>query len=601
MSYKKTLCNLTTLKLYNTTKTLKMILFKLFDLDFKYRKIIHYVLIAFVIFLQFVIIIVWYNEKQSNNLVVQNLQDMKYSDEIIKNVNNSNHLFAKSQNLFNNYINDNDGDALEKYKMTLAEMHKSLNKLALKTNSDSDFLKQGILEKEMLENDMMDLNLCIDSIINNEIIIPNNEDVSKIFSFNKFEFKNVLDSIKIDSYLKVDSIAKKGLFSRIGNALSGKLEIQKEQLNTTVIMKYKDKVTSGSIKDQIENVFTTTNKYYQNQFDHLKKRFSKFRNKDLELIEGNNELLTLSSKILPGYEKLANDLRDNTHEKFILQYQSNERVRNYTIIILIVLMLVISFVLLSFTYMAFEYERRLRSAQDKITENLNFKERIIGMISHEIRSPLTIMLIYIKSVATLIKDPEIKDTFKSIEFTTNSLLLLANQILEYSKDKANILRFKNKSFNLAQELDQIFSSMKSLVETKGNKMEVVFNLDSKYEVYSDAAKIHQVFYNIIGNANKFTKDGLICISIDQEIRSNYELNLKVKIEDNGIGISPDDLKNIFDSYYQGTVSEKVNNLGVGLGLNLCREIIDLFAGKIDVQSEVGKGTIISFNLILPYE
>jgi signal transduction histidine kinase len=140
--------------------------------------------------------------------------------------------------------------------------------------------------------------------------------------------------------------------------------------------------------------------------------------------------------------------------------------------------------------------------------------------------------------------------------------------------------------------------MASLLETKGNKIELKTNLNSDFEVYSDAAKIHQLFYNILGNANKFTKNGLVSIIVNIEKISDYELNLKVEIQDNGDGISENDLKNVFESYFQGTVSEKVSDLGVGLGLNLCKEIVELFNGEIKVQSQEGTGTKVSFNLIL---
>ncbi|RXM46949.1 HAMP domain-containing sensor histidine kinase [Flavobacterium sp. YO64] len=200
-------------------------------------------------------------------------------------------------------------------------------------------------------------------------------------------------------------------------------------------------------------------------------------------------------------------------------------------------------------------------------------------------------------ISSSIKDAEIKETFQSIQFTTNSLLLLANQILEYSKDENRLLKLNNNNFQLKTEINQIVSSMGSLVESKGNKIAVSSNL-ADYEVFSDAVKIHQLFYNIIGNANKFTKEGLIAIAIDAEKTGDKKLNLKVAIQDNGSGISENDLKNIFELYYQGTVSGKVNDLGVGLGLNLCKEIVELFGGAIHVESKQGNGTKVSFNLIL---
>nr|MBP6557871.1 ATP-binding protein [Flavobacterium sp.] len=88
------------------------------------------------------------------------------------------------------------------------------------------------------------------------------------------------------------------------------------------------------------------------------------------------------------------------------------------------------------------------------------------------------------------------------------------------------------------------------------------------------------------------------ININQENTSDFEVNLQITIEDNGIGIAESHLSNIFESYYQGTISNSTNDLGVGLGLNLCKEIVELFEGKIEVESQEGKGTKVRFDLVL---
>jgi signal transduction histidine kinase len=248
--------------------------------------------------------------------------------------------------------------------------------------------------------------------------------------------------------------------------------------------------------------------------------------------------------------------------------------------------------------LAFEYEKRLTTAQEKIRQSLNFKNRIMGMISHEIRSPLSLIAIYSKKISATVKDNEVKETFKSVEFTTNSLLVLSNQILEYSKDEKYKPELKHQKIFLRSEISQIITAMTSLVESKGNKLSVNSDLQTDYQVYSDATKIHQLFYNIIGNANKFTDKGRIKVTVNQDKTSDFEVTLKIVIEDNGIGIATSDLANIFESYYQGTVSAKVNDLGVGLGLNLCKEIVELFEGKIEVESQEGKGTKVMFTLVL---
>ncbi|SHL31164.1 sensor histidine kinase [Flavobacterium chilense] len=570
--------------------------FSFLKLKFKHRKIIHYTLIACVIFLQLVVVIIWYNESSNESEMSKALDSMNSINQVSHFTGRINNSFVDSQKSFSTYIKNKDEASFNDYTTSLNEISRLIDSLGVITKSNKEFMKI-LKEKNQSEHTIETLKSDIDSIIEMQTN-PDKNNASKPFKLNKFEYKKILDSIKTDSYIKVDSVSRKGLFSRLGDALAGKMNVQKEQLNITVTMKYNNKVVTGSIEEQFNNLFNTTNKYYENQFQHLKKSFASLRDQDSKLTELNNKLLDLEAEIMPNYNKSLNTLQDNTQKQLQNQYNSNKIVRSYTIAILILLMFVISIILFSFTRMAFQYENRLTIAQIKIRESLNFKNRIMGMISHEIRSPLSIITIYSKMISSSIKDPEIKETFKSIQFTTNSLLLLANQILEYSKEENYAPRLNSKQFHLKEEINQIIYSMTSLVESKGNKIEVNSNLISDFEVYSDAAKIHQLFYNIIGNANKFTNNGLILIKIDSEKAANKKINLKVEIKDNGVGISENDLKNIFELYYQGTVSGKVNDLGVGLGLNLCKEIVELFGGEISVLSKEGKGTTILFNLML---
>ncbi|MCD0471843.1 HAMP domain-containing sensor histidine kinase [Flavobacterium sp. JAS] len=570
--------------------------FSFFKLKFKQRKIIHYSLLVCVIVLQIIAVIIWYNDSVNETEMSKALDSMNSLNKISNFTGKINNSFIESQKNFNTYVSNKDQASLNKYNASLSEISHLIDSLSLITKDNKEFVKI-LKEKYESESNILALKSEIDSIIEKQIN-PDKNDASKEFRLNKFEYKKILDSIKTDSYIKVDSVSKKGLFSRLGDALAGKMNVQKEQLHITVTMKYNDKIVSGSIEDQIANVFNTTNKFYENQFKTLKKSFSSLREQDLKLTELNNKLLNLEASIIPNYNKSLNTLQDNTQAQLQDRYNTSKATKKYTIAILIILMFIISIIIFSFTRMAFQYEKRLVVAQNQIRQSLNFKNRIMGMISHEIRSPLSIISIYSKMISSSIKDLEIKETFKSIQFTTNSLLLLSSQILEYSKDENRSPKLENKQFELKSEINQIVSSMGSLVESKGNKIKINSTLLDDIEVNSDAAKIHQLFYNIIGNANKFTKDGLISLSISHEKTGKRQLNLKVEIQDNGIGISKNDLKNIFELYYQGEVSGKVNDLGVGLGLNLCKEIVELFGGQINVESKEGNGTKVAFNLIL---
>src|SRR5690606_30968696 len=111
-------------------------------------------------------------------------------------------------------------------------------------------------------------------------------------------------------------------------------------------------------------------------------------------------------------------------------------------------------------------------------------------------------------------------------------------------------------------------------------------------------KMQQLFYNIVGNANKFTKNGCIEIVIIPEKTAEDQLKLSVKVKDNGVGIHEEDLKYIFTSSDQSEQLANIQNIGTGLGLHLCKEIIELFNGEIEITSKKNTETIVSFTLSL---
>lgn len=557
------------------------------QLKFEHRKVVHYTFLSCIILLQIIAILTWYNETKLSEAF-----DEMASASRVSQLNRS---LIKSAGNFNDYITNRDISSLENYASNLDEVSALIASLPIESNNN-EATKTLLKKKAKTESDILKAKAAIDSVIQKQLSHYQN-DFPKAFKFEAFGTKKFLDDVKTNSYVTVDSASRRGLFSRLGDAIANRVNVQKEHVNTVVTMQYKDKVTTGDIEEQMANVVSITNKYYENEFDKLNMSFSNLRKNDLKLMKLNNELLAIS-QTMNEYSDANHLTQPNFQRQLEDQYRTNRTVRSYSIVLLILLMFVLSVILFNFTRVAFEYEKRLTLATAKIRQSLQFKNRITGMISHEIRSPLSIIGLYSKKAGVLTKDAEMKETFKSIEFTTNSLLLLSNQILEYSKEENYEPSLKCKNMLLKEEIYHILNSMTSLVETKGNNLKFASNLKDDTIVYSDTAKIHQLFYNLIGNANKFTDNGLIEVTITLNELSEYEMNLKVIVSDNGTGIAVADLKNIFESYYQGTVSEKVNDLGVGLGLNICKEIIELFDGEITVESMEGKGTKVAFNLIL---
>ena len=566
------------------------------SLNFKRRKVVHFALLASIIFLQLLLLVILYNEIFNESKLDDLERELKISDQAKHFSDLTKGDYIAAQHNLQNYIQTKDNQYLTNYNTALYNLNQNIDSLA-KTVGKSNLYSLYLNRKDSTPLSIEELNKAIDSLINVQIL-PSTQLEKDLLKLNPFNYEDVLNSITVESYMMVDSVERKGLFGRLGNAISGKVDVQKEKVNVVVTMKYGKKVTTGNIEEQLANAFKNTNNYYQNEFLNYKNKLTTLKGKDSNFLNRNNQLLNYSDLLLKKYDTALVSFTNDSKLKFQDQYKTNKLIRNYAVIGLVLFMVIISGILILLTRLAFDYEKRLLLAQEKIQQNLSFKNRIVGMISHEIRSPLNILSIYSKNISKQIKDESLQESLKSIQFTTNSLSLLANQVLDYSKNENKKLELNRSNFYLKDELNEILKSLSSFVENNGNRLEIENKISENFLIHSDAVKIHQLFYNIVGNANKFTKKGLITISLNSEKTLDHKINLQVAIKDNGMGIDEADLHHIFESYHQGEISADVKNLGAGLGLNLCKEIIDLFDGTIKVSSKKNIETIVSFNLLL---
>lgn len=566
------------------------------NLNFKHRKAVHFALLASIIFLQLLLLVILYNEIFNESKLDDLATELEITDQAKHFSDLTKGDYIAVQYNLQNYLQTKDNQYLTNYNIALNSLNNNIDSLTKTSNKSNSFL----LHLKKIDSDTLSikqLNKAIDSLINVQIL-PSTQLEKDLLKLKLYNYEDVLNSINVESYMLVDSVERKGFFSRIGKAIAGKVDVQKEKVNVVVTMKYGKKVTTGNIEEQLANAFKNTNNYYQNEFINYKNKLKNLKGKDSNFLNLNNQLLNYSDLLLEKYDNALGSFSKDTKLKFQDQYKTNKLIRNYAVIGLVLFMVIISGILILLTRLAFDYEKRLLLAQEKIQQNLSFKNRIVGMISHEIRSPLNILSIYSKNISKQIKDESLQESLKSIQFTTNSLSLLANQVLDYSKNENKKLELNKSNFYLKDELNEILKSLSSFVENNGNRLEIENKISENYLIHSDAVKIHQLFYNIVGNANKFTKKGLITISLYSEKTLDHKINLLVTIKDNGIGIDEADIQHIFESYHQGEISADVKNLGAGLGLNLCKEIIDLFDGTIKVTSKKNIETIISFNLLL---
>lgn len=210
-------------------------------------------------------------------------------------------------------------------------------------------------------------------------------------------------------------------------------------------------------------------------------------------------------------------------------------------------------------------------------------DRFVYSVSHDLRSPL----LSIRGLSTLMQDEESTGSknmhyLKLVDKSINNLDNTIREILAYSRNAR--LDIDVQEFDLKELIDNIFDELRYSVELN---FQFMSNIDVPIMIKGDRSRMETVFRNIIGNSIKYKNNDVTdpFVSVQFEQRPGQ---YRFKIIDNGEGIDSDKIPRVFDMFYRGATS--VN--GTGLGLYICKEIMDKIRGKIDLQSEVGKGTTV---------
>ena len=233
-------------------------------------------------------------------------------------------------------------------------------------------------------------------------------------------------------------------------------------------------------------------------------------------------------------------------------------------------------------------------AFEKLKELDQLKSQFFANISHEFRTPLTLILGQIESVLSSKIDVKEKGKLHVANRNARRLLTLINQLLDLSKIESGSMELKAEQHNIVSFLKSLFWSFESIAESK----KITLKFETEFEnipVIFDPDKMEKIFYNLVSNAFKFTPAGgeiKVCLNILNN--SMVELHIK----DTGKGISKEQFIHIFDRFYQGDSSNTREYEGTGIGLSLTKELIELHKGTISVSTEVGKGTDFIVNLPL---
>jgi signal transduction histidine kinase len=240
-----------------------------------------------------------------------------------------------------------------------------------------------------------------------------------------------------------------------------------------------------------------------------------------------------------------------------------------------------------------ESTRLLQAARDEAIDANTAKSRFLAMMSHELRTPLNAVIGYSEILQEELAEDGVTSTtmadLDKIKSAGKHLLELINSVLDLSKIEAGKIELEIGELSVQQLVDYATSTAHPLIETHGNRMVVELSADIG-TVHSDTTRLRQVLLNLLSNAAKFTRQGVITLSVRRETPPGEPEQLVFDVQDTGIGMTPEQQGKLFQAFVQADSATTRQYGGTGLGLVISRRLCKLLGGDVTVRSVVGHGS-----------
>lgn len=448
---------------------------------------------------------------------------------------------------------------------------------------ESDPAKFKVLMKEKTETtgSYMKLRLLTDSLIRSSSRMR--------LSLSKLNQKTNRQTVKVEHIITLDTVKqekpKKKLFGRIFSAFSAKKNpviIKRDTLTTVTTIPVR-----GADKNAYDNYYKKLN-VVNNQL---------MTNERQMLIINNNliEEIIASLKLYKSVETLyIKDSKVELKENLANIYDEFRHVSTLNFIFLLSLIILMFYNI----WKIFRNEQEIIYYSEKAEQHAESKSRFLAGMSHEIRTPLNSVIGFSEQLSQEELPPVQKEQVDAIRSSSEMLLDLVNEILDFSKYETGKMNFESAPFMLCHAIEDVFTSMHIHAMKKNIILENKITIDDAICCTGDKVRLKQVILNLLGNALKFTIKGKVTLVANIEKGIGKDLLLKVQVIDTGLGIAKNDLPYIFEEFSQVANAQKVTrHKGTGLGLAICKKIIELQGGFIGVNSTSGQGS--SFNFTLP--
>jgi len=236
----------------------------------------------------------------------------------------------------------------------------------------------------------------------------------------------------------------------------------------------------------------------------------------------------------------------------------------------------------------------LQVEKAKNIKALEDKTMAIGTISHEIRNPLGALSSVLDVLDTECTEDEMKTYLKIMKSSADHMNRLLTDLVDYTKIESGHIVLEKTKFEIRKEIELLVESFKYQTSISKNDFQYTINEKIPQFLLGDITRYKQILFNLLGNANKFTKNGSIQLNLSCEKSTSDNILLLTKVTDSGIGMTIEEQKELFKPFSQSNKSINRKYGGSGLGLSIAKDLSKLLGGDILLSSEKGKGSTFSF-------